>query len=92
MMKPRHRDFMSVYCYIAVGALLGIIVGLVVGLIFGHVGFSMLAGARTRYHDWSLSRELFPYTREKRRIAFMLSFFRLERFFLTVLENHLLKK
>ena len=44
MMKPRHRDFMSVYCYIAVGALLGIIVGLVVGLIFGHVGFTMLAG------------------------------------------------
>ena len=76
MMKPRHRDFMSVYCYIAVGALLGIIVGLVVGLIFGHVGFSMLAGLALSIMIGALVENFFHTPEDKKDsiYAILLSF------------------
>ncbi len=44
MTAYRHRDFNSVYRFMAIGAAIGIILGIITGLIFGHVAFWILAG------------------------------------------------
>lgn len=44
MTAYRHRDFNSVYRFMAIGAAIGIILGIITGLIFGHTAFWILAG------------------------------------------------
>ncbi len=44
MTAYRHRDFNSVYRFMAIGAAIGIILGIITGLIFGHAAFWILAG------------------------------------------------
>ncbi|HBV24100.1 MAG TPA: hypothetical protein DEB42_10020 [Jeotgalicoccus sp.] len=44
MTAYRHRDFNSVYRFMAIGAAIGIVLGIITGLIFGHAGFWILAG------------------------------------------------
>lgn len=44
MTAYRHRDFNSVYRYMAAGAALGIVLGIITGLIFAHMGFWIAAG------------------------------------------------
>ncbi|CEA03897.1 hypothetical protein BN1048_02247 [Jeotgalicoccus saudimassiliensis] len=44
MTAYRHRDFNSVYRFMAAGAVIGIILGIITGLIFGHTAFWILAG------------------------------------------------
>lgn len=39
MTAYRHRDFNSVYRFMAIGAAIGIVLGIITGLIFGHAGF-----------------------------------------------------
>lgn len=44
MTAYRHRDFNSVYRFMAIGATIGIILGIITGLIFGYTAFWILAG------------------------------------------------
>lgn len=44
MAAYRHRDFNSVYRFMAAGAAIGIILGIITGLIFGYMAFLIAAG------------------------------------------------